>query len=475
MSSLNVLRSTPFRLALLYMAIFALSVLMLLGFIYWSTEGFLESQIEETVNAEILGLSERYELLGLAGVIHIINERIGNDASRSSLYLLTDMEFNPLAGNLERWPSDVTRDAHAAANKSEEWLHFALSGVGMDDGRDAMAKHIRLKGGFHLLVGRDDTEKVRVEKLIVKSMGWGFALTLVLGIIGGLFMSRGMLRRIDVINRASREIMRGDLSRRIPRLGTNDEFDQLIQNLNDMLDRIENLMDGVKQVSDNIAHDLRSPINRLRGRLEVAMLQKPDMETYRATIEQTIAGTDEVIRTFNALLKIARAEAGLNREEIEEINLVTIARDMVELYEPLAEEKNIRLDTDFGNDVCLPGDRHLLSQAMANLLDNALKYTPEDGVVTVSLSSNRKLATLQVADSGPGIPYAERERVLERFYRLESSRNAPGSGLGLSLVAAVAKLHNADLLLEDNRPGLRVKVVFDLSWLGATSPGHKNP
>jgi len=456
MTPISILRSTSFRLAFLYMAIFALSVLMLLGFIYWSTEGFLETQSEETINAEILGLSERYELLGLAGLIHIINERTANDPTNSSLYLLTDMEFNPLAGNLDHWPQD--------ASMGDTWLRFSLAAQDDRAPKKALAKHVHLKGDFHLLVGRDDSEKAQVEKLIVKSMGWGFALTLVLGVIGGLFMSRSMLRRIDVINRASREIMRGDLSRRIPIQGSNDEFDQLIQSLNNMLDRIENLMNGVRQVSDNIAHDLRSPINRLRARLEVAMLQQPDMETYRSTIEQAIAGTDELIGTFNALLKIARAEAGLKRDDVSEVNLAVIARDMAELYEPLCEEKLLQLVTGLDQDVFLHADPHLLSQAVANLLDNAIKYTPEGGRVTLSLSRGKRQAVFQVTDSGPGIPPESRENVLQRFCRLESSRNTPGSGLGLSLVAAVAKLHNAELRLEDNAPGLKVVLVFDLYW-----------
>ncbi len=456
MTPINILRSTSFRMAFLYMAIFAMSVLMLLAFIYWSTEGFLESQSKETINAEILGLSERYELLGLAGLIHIINERIANESSDFNIYLLADKEFTPLAGNLELWPK-ATRDG-------EVWLRFKLQGPRSQRSRDALARHVPLKGGFHLLVGHDDSEKAQVEKLIIKSMGWGFALTLVLGVFGGLFMSRSMLRRIDVINRASREIMRGDLSRRIPVQGSNDEFDQLIQSLNDMLDRIENLMNGVRQVSDNIAHDLRSPINRLRGRLEVAMLEKPDLETCRNTIEQAIAGTDELIGTFNALLKIAQAEAGLKREDIDEVNLAVIAKDMAEFYEPLCEEKQIHFETRLHKDVFLHGDRHLLSQAVANLLDNAIKYTPKEGRVTLSLTRSPNQARLQVADSGPGIPSEARESVLQRFYRLESSRNAPGSGLGLSLVAAVAKLHNARLRLEDNAPGLKISLIFDMYW-----------
>ena len=358
-------------MALLYLLLFAFSVVVLLGFIYWRTEGFLVSQTEETINAEILGLSERYELLGLAGLIHIINERITNDTIRSSIYLLADTELHPLAGNLDRWPQERM--------PLRDWQSLNLTSKQGKTTRKAMLRHMSLEGGFHLLVGRDDTEKSRVEKLIIKSMGWGFALTLVLGLFGGVFMSRSMLRRIEVINRATREIMRGDLSRRIPMQGTQDEFDQHVQNLNDMLDRIEKLMDGVRQVSDNIAHDLRSPLNRLRARLEVALFHKNDAEAYRAAIEQAIAGTDELIGTFNALLKIAQAEIGLKREDIVILHLDVIARDMAELYEPLAEEKGIVLKTKELARVELEGDRHLLSQAVANLLDNAIKYTPQGG------------------------------------------------------------------------------------------------
>ncbi len=459
MTAINLFRSTSFRLALLYLLVFAFSVVVLLGFIYWRTEGFLVSQTEETINAEILGLSERYELLGLAGLIHIINERIANDTTRTSIYLLVDEQYQPLAGNLEHWPS--------AESLARDWQRFSLRSHKGRFTRKALVRHVVLKGGFHLLVGRDDTEKARVEEMIIKSLSWGFALTLVLGLFGGVLMSRGMLRRIEVINRVTREIMRGNLSRRIPLQGTGDEFDQHVQNLNDMLDRIEQLMHGVRQVSDNIAHDLRSPLNRLRGRLEVALFHKSDPEAYRRAIEQAIAGTDELIGTFNALLKIAQAEVGLKREEIDDLDLAVIARDMAELYEPLAEERGQILKTLLQANVVLSGDRHLLSQAVANLLDNAIKYTPEGGSITLSLHRNKRKAVLTVADTGPGIPPEAHESVLRRFYRLESSRNTPGSGLGLSLVAAVAKLHNAELRIADNAPGLRISLAFDIHSHGS--------
>ena len=224
-----------------------------------------------------------------------------------------------------------------------------------------------------------------------------------------------------------------------------DEFDQLIVNLNEMLDRIEGLMAGIRQVSDNIAHDLRSPLNRLRGRLEVALFQKPDVDTYKEAIEQAIVSTDALIATFNALLKIAQAEAGLTPRDLRRLNLRHIVADVVDLYAPVAEERGLSLEADLSQNVMVSGERHLLSQALANLLDNALKYTPSGGKVRVKLSAHKERAYLVVADTGPGIPPESREAVLERFHRLETSRNAPGSGLGLSLTAAVTKLHHGHI------------------------------
>jgi len=452
MIRINLLRTISFRLAFLYVLLFGFSVLVLLSFIYWTTDEFMEAQTEETVNAELLGLRERFELLGVAGLIHIINERISKDHDRNSIYLLGDAAFNPLSGNLDLWPR--TKESTTG------WLHFGLHTTQGRFVKNAMARHIQLKGDFHLLVGRDDSEKIKTEQLIIRSLGWGFGLTILLGLVGGVLMSRGMLRRIEVINRASSEIMQGDLGRRIPLKGTNDEFDQLIQNLNEMLTRIEELMRGVKQVSDNIAHDLRSPLSRLRARLELTLLGTPDLATCRNALERAIVDTDELLASFNALLKIAQAEAGLRPEDVGDIDLSAIAKDMADLYEPLAEEKGISLVTNLAPDAIIRGNRHLLSQAVANLLDNAIKYTPKDGAIELSVRREKKSVQLIINDSGPGIPFDARENVLQRFYRLEQSRSAPGSGLGLSLVAAVAKMHRATLNLESNDPGLRVVLLF---------------
>jgi signal transduction histidine kinase len=433
------------------MSLFGLSVMLLLGFIYWTTSMFMEQQTMETINAEVQGLSEQYRHLGLVGLVGVINQRIARDPSGRSIYLLTDSRFKPLVGNLEEWPREGT--------STDTWFQFALSDNPAEH-RTALARRFTLVGDFHMLVGRDVSEKNAIQQKIIESLGWGLAMTIVLGLLGGVLMSRSILGRIDLINRTSREIMRGDLARRMPLNDTSDEFDQLAQNLNAMLDQIEQLMAGIRQVSDNIAHDLRTPLNRLRTRIEVTLLEKPDLSSYREALEQTIVEADELIKTFNALLTIAQAEAGSSRGDFQEVDLVTLAGDVAELYEPLAEEKGVEFDIHLLPAPPVLGNRHLLAQALANLLDNSIKHTPPGGRVALKLRTERGSPMISVSDNGPGIPKEERDKVLERFYRLEMSRCTPGSGLGLSLVSAVTKLHKANLELRDNLPGLEVLLVF---------------
>jgi signal transduction histidine kinase len=437
---------------MIHMAAFGLSVLVLLGFIYTSTAGFMERQTDETINAEIQGLAEQYSQLGLTGLIRVIKSRVAKDKAGSSVYLLTDWKFNPLAGNLGEWPK--------FKDTGSGWFDATLEDTENFEPRRVRMRYFLLPGNFHLIVGRDVSERVKVERLIMDALIWGLGITVILGSLGGLLTSRWMLKRIDVINKASREIMRGDLTRRIPSGGAGDEFDRLAENLNAMLDQISRLMDGVKQVSNNIAHDLRGPLNRIRSGLEMSLTRAESPEEYRAVLTQTITEIDNLLMTFNALLTIAQAESGTRRQDFTDVDLTSLAADVAELYEPLAEEKGLSFSVDLAPDVTVPGNRHLLSQALANLLDNAVKYTPDGGAITVTLAGAADGPELAVADTGPGIPALYRDLVLERFARLESSRNTPGSGLGLSLVAAAAGLHQAALRLEDNHPGLRVTLAF---------------
>jgi len=327
---------------------------------------------------------------------------------------------------------------------------------------------VELPSGFRLLVGRDLEERERIYGIIANAGRWSFALVVVLGLAGGFFVSRRVLSRIDAMTETAQTIMAGDLAGRLPVAGTGDELDRLADNVNAMLERIEALMRGLKEVSDNIAHDLKTPLTRLRNRCEQALrLAKGDSD-YRAALEATIAESDELIRTFDALLMIARAESGQARGNMTEFDAAEIARDIGELYEPLADEKGIALTVDAPLAAPVRGNRELVSQALANLVDNAIKYAgPEvskiNGAaaeIVVSAGHDGERIVLTVADHGPGIPDAERGRVVERFVRLEQSRSQPGSGLGLSLASAVARLHGGELKLEDNHPGLRSVIAL---------------
>lgn len=450
----ELLHTSTFRLALLYMALFAGSALLLLGFIYWSTVAFMSNQIDATIEAEILGLAEQYRERGLRGLVEVIEERLERDPESSSVYLLTSRSYRPLAGNLNAWP-DVPRTQAG-------WLDFEFKDP-RAGGRvfQARARPFLLEGGLHLLVGRDTRELKATRQLIVRALLWGLAITLALALVGGITMSRGTLRRIEEINQTSREIMGGDLSRRVPTNGTADDFDQLAVNLNAMLDEIERLMGGIRQVSDNVAHDLRTPLTRLRNRLEQLRAGLGSDSRHSDDVERSIADADQLLSTFAALLRIARIEAGGHRPELAPVDLGTLVRDAAELYEALAEEKQLIIDMSTSESATIRGDRDLLFQAVTNLLDNAVKYAPDGGRVTLEVGRAGDAVDLSVADGGPGVPAEERDKVVERFYRLERSRRAPGSGLGLSLVAAVARMHHAALILEDNQPGLRATLRFD--------------
>lgn len=454
MLPINLLKTSTFRLAVLYLGLFAASAIMLLAYVYWNTAGFLVRQTDEAVQAEITGLAEQYAQGGLPLLVHTVIQRSRDPGQ--SLYLVLDPAGQVLAGNLDARPT-VTPGA-------DGWMDFiysrrALEGVEM---KAARARAFFLPEGFYLLVGRDVQERREIESLITSALAWAIALTLALGLVGGLFMSRNMLARVDEINKSSQDIMGGDLSRRLPIAGTGDELDQLGKNLNAMLDQIEALMIGMRQVTDNVAHDLRSPLNRLRNRLEVTLLNESSPEEYRQVLERTIGEADNLLTTFNALLMIARAEAGSLRESMTAVDPAAIVRDAAELYEPVAEENGLTIHVDAQEGLQVRGNRELLSQVMTNLIDNAIKHgkpETEDTEPTIEVSAMLDQSgriRITVADHGPGIPAHERARVLERFVRLEASRNTPGSGLGLSLAAAVARLHGGRIDFEDNRPGLKV-------------------
>jgi len=455
MPPLSLLRSSTFRLALLYMALFGGSVLLLLAFIYWSTVAFMASQTDATIGAEIVGLSEQYREGGTRGLAEAIQERLERDPDSSSVYLLASPGYTPLLGNLDVWPD--------AESTPDGWLRFEFQDprAGGHTFR-ARARSFVLEDGLYLLVGRDTRRLEAIQGLIVRALLWGLAITFALGLAGGIAMSRSMLRRIEQINQTSRKIMAGDLSRRVPTSGNADDIDQLAANLNAMLDEIEGLLEGIRHVSDNVAHDLRTPLTRLRNRLEMLRGEVEEGSPAAEHVDRGLADADQLLATFSALLRIARIEAGGHRSSLAPVDLAALVRDASELYEALAEEKGLRIEASLTDSPRVQGDRDLLFQAVTNLLDNAVKYAPEGSRITLETRSSEQSVEVCVSDEGPGVPPDERDKVVQRFYRLERSRTTPGSGLGLSLVAAVARLHGATLELEDNEPGLRATLRFEV-------------
>ncbi len=453
--SLRLLRSFTYRLALTYLSLFGVSVLLLLMFIYWSTASYMSRQSDALIEAEINGLAERYDLNGMDGLMRLINQRLSRQPTGLSIYLVASNTGTLLLGNLNRWPAEPA-DAQGWINIR---LHNAESDIAaVHEGR---ARRFALSGGYQLLVGRDISPLNAAKDRIVVTLAWGLGLTLLLGGLGGWWISRRMANRIETINRTSGEIMQGDLSRRMPMQGTDDELDRLAAALNQMLDRIQTLMEDVRRVSDNIAHDLRTPLGRLHNQLDTLRgeVQAAGLDT--ASVEQALGESEGLLATFNALLRIARIEAGFRAEGFAAVDLAALASDVAEYYEPLAEARGQALLVDTESAAQVSGDRDLLFQALANLLDNAIKYTPRDGQIIVSVTTpSDSIAELAVCDSGPGIPPAARKQIFQRFFRLESSRSTPGSGLGLSLVEAVARLHGVELVVADNDPGTRFVLRF---------------
>jgi signal transduction histidine kinase len=443
------LRTTTFLLTLRYMVLFFVSVTILIGFINWSTISYLEQEADAAIEAEAAGLKSIYQQNGLDGIAQVISARIGIDPRGTGVYLLADAELNMVIGNLPEWPNLTPAE--------DGWVTFNhVNGKG----KAVIARgHIFLpEQNLRLLVGREIRALDQLTQLFDRSLFWGLGITLILALIGGLLMSQNVLNRVNAINATSRKIMAGDLSQRVETRGTGDEFDELARNLNATMDQIESLMNSIQHISDNIAHDLRTPLTRLRNRLEELGRTADDAEATQ--IEACIDDADGLLATFASLLSIARIESGTYEANLKSVDLGQSVRDACELYQALAEDKSITLKCNASGANEVRGDRNLIFQAVTNLLDNAIKYTPTGGVISVSLKAEQAGHVLRVGDNGPGIPEDMREKVLQRFYRLDKSRSEPGAGLGLSLVQAIALRHDAQLVLSDNEPGLRVEIIF---------------
>ncbi|RED37889.1 signal transduction histidine kinase [Rhodopseudomonas thermotolerans] len=454
----KLIRTTAFRLTLVYLFLFGLFAASLVAYFAWTTRKLITDQITATVEAETAEIEDVYGRRGLRGVVFAIENRALRPGA--NLYLVTTPAGQAVAGNVGALAPGVMSKLGWS-----ETFYRRLDDQERSDHR-ALVRVTELSSGFRLLVGRDLEERRRLNKVVRSAAQWSVLIVVVLGLGGGVFAARRVLRRIDAMTGTTQRIMAGDLSGRLPVGRSGDELDRLAENLNAMLERIEALMSGMKEVSDNIAHDLKTPLTRLRNRAEEALARASGEADYRAALERTIEESDGLIRTFNALLMIARAEAGYASGDMTDFDAAEIARDIHELYEPLAEDNDLSLRVE-ATPAEVRGNRELISQALANLVENAIKYgKPESGAavaageVVIEARRDGDQVLLSVTDRGIGIPEADRNHAIERFVRLEASRTLPGSGLGLSLASAVARLHGGELRLADAEPGLRATLAI---------------
>ncbi|MEP4031395.1 HAMP domain-containing sensor histidine kinase [Roseibium polysiphoniae] len=456
----RILRTTAFKLSLLYIAIFTGLSGFLLIYISRNTTELMASQVVQTVDAEISGLSEEYVRGGVRAVVESIERRARRPDA--SIYLLVDFAGNSIVGNISRLPTVVLDEADGDVRR----MKYGRVEAGGEVEREALVRIFELRGGFRLLVGRDLGEQLRFSAILSGALRfWLIAVVLMAGATW-FFVSRRVMKRIDDIAATSQTIMHGDLSRRLPVAGNGDEFDRLATNLNDMLERIELLMQGMKDVTDNIAHDLKTPLTRMRTRVETVLREGKDQPDYREALEATIEDSDNLIRIFDALLRIARVEAMSPEAGMEPFDLKAVIDEMAELYAPVVEDEDGRLEVAVEEPATVMGSRDLIAQCVVNLVENVLKYgSPEEGgpVILIKAVPEAGRMVLTVSDTGPGISGPDRDRVTGRFVRLDESRTKPGYGLGLSLVRAIARLHGGTLRLQDAAPGLKVSIDLALA------------
>lgn len=466
-----IMKTTAARLSALYLILFAICAILLVFYMTSLSVHMLEAQTRDTINEDVQRLAAGYERGGIPLLVRVIEQRSRQPGA--NLYLIADPNGRILSGNVESldpgvlstngWterPFSYVRYGEGAGERANQ------PNAGKAAEHRAIAVVLRLPNQLILLVGRDLGEPERFRLVVRRSLMFALGTMGLGALLIWFFVGRRALKRIDNISEASRRIMGGDLSGRLPVIGAGDEFDRLAENLNTMLGRIAELNEGLKQVSDNIAHDLKTPLTRLRNRAEAALAGKRSTAEYREALESSIAESDQLIRTFNAILMISRLEAGYSAESTVPIDLDTILHDVVELYEPVAEEMGVGLEAGVDGQHKIVGNRELVGQALSNIVDNAIKYSADSSekpAVTVKAESADGEIRLTVTDNGPGIPENDHARATERFVRLEQSRSRPGSGLGLSLAKAVMKFHGGRLDLSSAHPGLRVSMVFPAS------------
>ncbi|MCA0400572.1 MAG: HAMP domain-containing protein [Proteobacteria bacterium] len=453
---LRLYRTTAFRLSAVYLLIFVAFAIFVLGYLAWNTRRLLDAQITETINTEINALAEQSRIGGQRRLVNIIERR--SRQSGSFLYLLVDQKGDAVTGNA------VLRAPVLSLRPGWTELVYSRPDENEEARRLAKIRVFVLDSGHRLIVGRDLEERAVLRESVRRARGWSLLMVLALGAFGAWFVTRRVLGRLDAIALSSGRIMEGNLSERLPVSDNNDEFDRLAVHLNQMLDRIGGLMAGLRELSDNVAHDLRTPLTRMRNGVEESLRKASTLEESREGLEKAIDEADQLIRIFDALLMISRAEAGNLTLATQSLDVREAVSGIAELYEPLAEEAGAVIETEIPADLRVAANRELLGRALSNLIDNALKYgKPASGAagrIVLSAHAAGDRIEIAVADQGDGIPESERQRVLERFVRLDPSRAKPGFGLGLSLVAAVARMMGGALRLEDNAPGLRAVLVL---------------
>lgn len=455
-------RTTAFKLTAIFLTIFCLFSAVTLGYFGFVANKQFAREMDRGIEREIRALSREYQRRGLRGVIRFVDRRSRQPGA--GVFLVTDARGQYLTGNISELPAGLLE-------KDREHLHpleYERRGLdGEEEDHRALVRVFDLPSGFHLIVGRDVGERNQMRQIALGYMMVSLGVLLFAAAVAWFLVGRHVLRRLDDMSLTSQKIVAGNLSERLPVHGSGDEFDRLAQNVNEMLNRIELLMAGLKEVSDNIAHDLKTPLTRMRNRIETALASDTSVENYHEALEDTVQESDNLIRTFDALLRIARVEAGSTGVEDSDLDAGAVVADIAELYEPVAEEAGVAFEfKQAASPLPIRTNRELISQALANLIDNAIKYAAAEGIdtpkVEVSVIQSGDSAKICVADNGPGIPAEDRERVLQRFVRLEKSRTKPGSGLGLSLVSAVAKLAGGKIELGDNDPGLVANLMLPL-------------
>ena len=421
---------------------------MILGaFVFWTARSALDQQLKNRIETESVALQAEFRSGGVDHLVAVVHERGRSRTTTALTYAVVGPGNERFAGGLP------------LASQRTGWID--IDGGENATGENGNAERLRafvvqLNDGTRLAVGGDLEQIDEVEEAILGAFGSAAGVVLILGILGGLALSIGFLRRVDNITRTAEAIIAGDLAQRIPTRGSNDDFDRLAVTLNTMLDRIVNLMESLRQVSNDIAHDLRTPLARLRQRLESMRGHAPTQPNGGAEIDTAIAETDIILETFGSLLRIAQIEAGTRKSGFRDIDLSSVFETVIDAFSPAIEDAGKSLVTRVASNVMIRGDRELLTQLLVNLVENAIRHTPDGARIEMSLKTTPEGAVGVVADNGPGVPEAERERIFQRFYRSEHSRSTPGNGLGLSLVAAVAVLHRIEVELQDNKPGLRV-------------------